>query len=281
MLAALSSLSARPTEVRVKTATTPTAAEDATVDLSTELLSIAGLVLGIVSVIVGIVLTHSAWLALGLLAVERLATSVRWKPTRRPVVGMLLALGGISASIIILIFASHNWWITLLIWFWYGDHVYKFFKGVDPYAAETEVKESTWDWAGLNPRAGGAQGMHETDDEGLVTEVEGEELAKLRENNEVLPEERVLAVVPLDDDHEKAALIFGTQHIYFPAMQHGEAIRCCLSYDSLPGRQFVNHGTGVYAGDGITLKPETEVNCEALSALLNAVRRAAEPGSVE
>ena len=74
-----------------------------------------------------------------------------------------------------------------------------------------------------------------------------------------------------------AALVFGSRHVYFPAKQNGEMVRCSLAYESLPGRNFVNHGNAVYAGDGITLTPEDEVNCETVAALLNAVRRALAP----
>ena len=56
-----------------------------------------------------------------------------------------------------------------------------------------------------------------------------------------------------------------------------EPIRCSLAYDSLPGRTFVNHGNAVYAGDGVTLTPEGEVNCSALAAILNAVAGALAP----
>ncbi len=249
---------------------------------STEALIIMGLVAGIAAIILGIVKAHTAWFALGLLAVEQIASAITWTPDRRAVIGTLLALGGVAVSAVIIIFVPGDWWICLLIWFWYGERVRHFFAGVTAKDFSTGFgKLFTEDWSDYSPDEQRIlKAVHTADSEGIVkypTDLDGEELAALRTGSEVLPEERVLAVVSLaDDDSPNCALVFGSRHIYFPAVQNGESIRCSLSYDSLPARQIVNHGNGLYIGDGITLTPESEMNCEALVGFFNSVRRALE-----
>ncbi len=79
-----------------------------------------------------------------------------------------------------------------------------------------------------------------------------------------------------DDETPENTLIFGSRHAYFPAVQNGEPIRCSLSYESLPGREIVNHGRGVFIGDGITMTIEAELNGESIVGLLAAIRRTME-----
>src|SRR5262249_37774577 len=121
--------------------------------------------------------------------------------------------------------------------------------------------------------------IYDADDEGLITwpaDLSAEDLADLRSASELLPEERMMAVVPLSHVYPTVALVFGSQHIYFPAKQHGEPIRCSLTYEKLAGCHFINHGKSLYVGDGITLTPENDSSCDSLAALLNAAKRAVE-----
>jgi hypothetical protein len=140
------------------------------------------------------------------------------------------------------------------------------------------------DWSSFTPdeqrilkaiRGAGGDGIVK-----FPTDLEGEELARLRDKGQVRPDERVLAVVSLSDDESpESALVFGSRHAYFPAVQNGEPIRCSLAYESLPGRQIVNHGLGVFIGDGIIITVEGEVNGESLVYLFTAIRQAMETSS--
>ena len=200
-------------------------------DSTSEALIMMALVAGIGGIVFGIVKGHTVWFAFGLLAVEQLASAIKWKPERRLVVGTLLALGGFAASVAIIVVTPGEWWMCLLIWFWYGAHVRHFFAGAT--AADFSsgfAKLFSEDWSEYAPREQRIlKAVHGADSEGIVkypTDLDGEELAALRTGSEVLPEERVLAVVSLcDDDSPNCALVFGSQHIYFPGMQNGEPIR--------------------------------------------------------
>src|SRR5262249_23211235 len=160
--------------------------------------------------------------------------------------------------------------------FVYGHWVAGFFKGVGiGWHALSGVADHVPEWSNLTPlEQRTLTAVYGADEEGIViwpVDVDGDDLAKLREANQLPPEERLLAHVPLSDDGEGPALVFASRHVYFPARQNGEPFRCSLGYESLPGRRFINHGNVVYCGDGITLTPEGEVDCAALAKILSAL----------
>jgi tRNA A-37 threonylcarbamoyl transferase component Bud32 len=274
MLAELRRLSTTPAESTAIVAGSPPPEMNA----ATEALILMGLIAGIIGVMITVIVTHSAWFAATLFAVEYVAASVVWRAERRPVVGTLLALGGIACAIAIVIADPQKWWMIAILVFVYGHYVSNFFKGHFGIPLISGVEEKVSDWADLTPiEQGVLTALYNTDEEGIViypSDLDGEDLAKIREANDLPPDERVLAHIPLSDDGESTALVFGGRNVYFPATQNGEPIRASLRYESLLGRTFVNHGNAVYAGDGVVLTPEGEVNCETLAALLNAVRRA-------
>jgi tRNA A-37 threonylcarbamoyl transferase component Bud32 len=253
-------------------------------DASSEALIMMGLMAGIIGVVIGVIGAKNAWFGAALFAVEYVAESVPWRADRRPVIGTLLALGGVAVALAILIFDPGKWWLIFVLVFVYGHWVSRFFKGVAVgWHALSGVADQVPDWDNLTPlEQRVAAAVYDADEEGVViwpVDLDGDDLAKLRESNELPAEERLLCHVPLSDDGEGPALVFGSRHVYFPAKQGNEPVRCSLAYDSLPGRSFVNHGNAVYAGDGVTLTPEDEVNCAALAAILNAVARILKPAT--
>jgi serine/threonine protein kinase len=95
-----------------------------------EPLIFVGLIAFSVAVILGIRMTKSAWFAFGLLGVEQMAAAIAWRPQTRPLVGILLILAGVATAIVIIVWSASMWWMILLVWFWFGDHAFRYFKPV-------------------------------------------------------------------------------------------------------------------------------------------------------
>ena len=180
-----------------------------------------GLIAFSIAVMIGIRMTKSAWFAFGLLGVEQMAAAIAWRPQIRPLVGMLLILAGVATAIVIMVWSPSMWWMILLIWFWYGDRAYRYFKpsgdrnssGLSAFWARLagdQSSPSNWLLQAIAPFEGEFTITHAAD-------IDGETLADIRETLKLAPTEQVLATVPLTDDEEHDLLVIGTEGLYFPA----------------------------------------------------------------
>ena len=108
-----------------------------------------GVLAGGLAVVAGIAIAKNGWIALGLIAIDRLAAAIHWRTARRPLVGQALALSGIAAAIALVVVNPSLWWATLFIWLWMSENVWAYFKPLPKPSAvadddqeEADVEES-------------------------------------------------------------------------------------------------------------------------------------------
>jgi len=101
-------------------------------------------------------------------------------------------------------------------------------------------------------------------------------LAVCRKVCHVPPEERILGLIDFTGNEDgDNVLLFGCQALYFfnykKSPQPGSH---SLSYEEFGVRTFANHGKEVYLGNNQFLytDPDAEIDCEALTSLLNAIK---------
>jgi hypothetical protein len=233
-----------------------------------EWLSLVGVLAGGLAVAFGIIISRSGWVALGLLAVERLASAVTWRASRRPLVAQVLALAGVASSIAILAVDREMWWMLLLIWFWYGERVYSFFKS--PHRKDEDEEPEI---AGLTDREKKiVVVMKRFEDEAgfsLIPNIDADQQQELRETCRVPPEDRVLAVWNFDGG---STLVVSTSGVHF-FWEHGEQSELmAVRFAEFPTRTFVNQGRSVYLGNNQSL-PADGASCETLCQILNALKK--------
>jgi serine/threonine protein kinase len=248
------------------------------VETPNEAIIYIGLLAFSLAVIMGIIATKSGWFAFGLIGVEQLAAAVNWRPSRRSLIGTILVMAGVATSVVILIFAQSMWWMIFVIWFWYGDKAYKYFK------PKTGASKQSSIWSQFTteerPKLWVLKAIEPFESEITITaaaDLEGERLATIRETLQLPAEERVLAVVPLSDDEEEDLLVVGSEALHFPAKRNDRKIVGMLPYNALPGRKFVNHGRGVFVGDDMVMTVDPDnVPCETVARMLESIREAVE-----
>ena len=265
----------------VSPAAAPPAPLPAQPDMIYEPIALVGLLALSIGIVIGIAMTKSAWFAFGLLGVEQLAATINWRPQLRAVIGTLLIMAGIGTALVILAYAYDMWWMILLIWFWYGERAYRYFKRAG--AGSSLGLSALWGRPSADdssPRHWLLQAIAPFESSFMVTvthaaDIDGETLENIRRRSNLPAAEEVLATVQLTDDEERDLLVIGTEGLYFPAKHDGTKILGSIPYSAISNRKFVNHGRGVYVGDDTVMIVDPNMwSCEALARLLDAIRDA-------
>ena len=242
-----------------------------------EWLALIGVLAGGLAVAFGILVARTGWVAIGLLAVERLAHAITWRVTRRVLVGQALALAGITSSVTLLAVDRSLWWVLFLIWFWYGEKVFRYFQPAGARVTDDEdaVVEGLTDnekkiVAALK-RFEGKEGL------AVIPNLDADQQQDLREACRVPPEERVLALWTLNvSSHTAFSLLVASGGVYLFRDRGDEKELVYLAFSEYASRTFVNHGRSVYLGHGQSFAPAAEEGfeqCEMLCNVLNAVQK--------
>jgi hypothetical protein len=230
----------------------------------------------------------SAYLVVGVPLLAYFAQGVPWGGTAKVYAGLVLAVGGLIVFVLagqavdfqpvwLFIAAASMAWVSVMGLFGGGGW------GGQPKAEESE--EGTGELPGLSApereilrvlkRFSWEGGLH------LAPELPKEGLHNARQRNELPPEERVLALLDFtgDEDDASQSLLFCSSGISFHVKKGDgvpRTITHAIPYADFGRRSFVNHGKSVYLGDGVSLTPpeESEVSCEAICNMLNALKQA-------
>jgi hypothetical protein len=231
-----------------------------------EWLALIGVLIGGLAVAFGIVMIRSGWVALGLLAVERLASAFDWRASRRSLVAQALALGAIAASIAILAVDFDHWWLLILIWFWYGERIRHFV--MSPRSADVQ----TSDIVGLTERerrvVAAIQRFGDETDFSIFPRIDPDQQQDVRSACEVPAEERILALKTWNLSGDEACSIAITSTSVCWCRVHGKTEeRRAIPFGEISNQTFAGHGQSI--------SPTMEANdecSEVLRRLLNALK---------
>jgi tRNA A-37 threonylcarbamoyl transferase component Bud32 len=246
-------------------------------DPTSEWVALFGLLVGVVAVTIAIAGSRNGWIGFALLAVEGLASYVAWRPERRTLVGLILALGGFTAMLALLAADSHKWWLIFAVGFWYAARLKAYFRG----SSLVDLSETLAEVPGLEDddlavhaalKKFKKKGLGLT----LAPDIEPDAQHQIRIDCAVPPEERALAlwVEPVTKRDTFAAL-FTNAAVYFVSEKDDKVFSTkSIPYDEFGDRTFVNHGRSVYLGEGesVTPHPELATLCQTLCDMLNAVK---------
>ena len=234
--------------LKVRTRTTNEQAES-----PYEWLALIGMLIGGLAVAFGVVMIRSGWVALGLLAVERLASAFDWRASRRSLVAQALALAAIANSIAILAVDFDHWWLLILIWFWYGERIRHFV--MSPHSTDEQSSEI----AGLTEREqriiAALQRLGGGTDYSIFPKIDPDQQQDVRSACEVPTEERILALKTwnLGGDDACSVAITGTG-IYWYRIRGQAEERQSILFGEFPNQTF--------AGDSHNISPTMDANDE-------------------